>query len=87
VVTFHHNMLLILGAIGIGAVAGWSLSHRSLSVRGLLFSLVALAVLAIESWAISHQISTILLSAAMIASFALRFILLSFLGARAAAQP
>jgi hypothetical protein len=80
-------MLLIMGAIGMGAVAGWSLSHRSLSVRGLLFSLVALAVVSIESWAISHQISISFISAAMIARVVLRVILLTCLGARAAARP
>jgi hypothetical protein len=81
------RMLLALGAIGIGAVSGWSLSNYSLSRRNLLLSLIALTVVSAEIKAISHEVSIILVSSAMVASFGLRFLVLSLLRARQAARP
>lgn len=80
-------MLLVLGAVGMGAISGWSLSSLGMSGRSLLLSLLALTVVAIEIVAICHEISIVLVGTAMAASFGLRFLVLNLLRARQAARP
>lgn len=79
-------MLLVLGEIGMGAVSGWSLSNYGLSRRSLLLGLIAFAVVATEINAICHGVCIVLASAAMVASFGFRLLVLSFLRARRAGQ-
>jgi hypothetical protein len=70
-------MLLVLGAIGMGAVSGWSLSNCRLSGRNALLSLMILAAMAIEIKLICHEVSVTAVCAAMVASFGFRFLVLS----------
>jgi hypothetical protein len=80
-------MLPFLGAIGIGAVSGWSVSSYRLSARNLLLTLGALAVVSVEIKAICNEVSIILAPSAMVASIGLRSLAFSFLRARQAARP
>jgi ABC-type glycerol-3-phosphate transport system permease component len=80
-------MLLVLGAIGMGAVSGWSLSNYRLSGRNLILSLIALTVVATEIKAICHEVSILVVASAMVASFGLRFLVLNLLSPRKTARP
>jgi hypothetical protein len=57
-----------------------------LSGRNLLLNLIALAVIVMETKVISREVSIGVVSAAMVASFGFRFLVLSLLREREAAR-
>lgn len=75
-------MLLALSAIGIGTVAGWSLSGFEVSAKNLLVCLLMLCFLVIETKVICQGISIGILSIAMIATFGFRLLLRALYMAR-----
>jgi hypothetical protein len=79
-------MLPALGAIGVGAVLGWSVSNYRLSARNVLLTLIALTVASVEIKAICPEVSVILGPSAMAAGIALRSLVLNILRARQAAR-
>lgn len=78
----QHRMLLALSAIGIGTVAGWSLSGFEVSAKNLLVCLLMLSFLVIETKVICQGISIGILSIAMIATFGFRLLLRALYMAR-----
>jgi hypothetical protein len=77
-----HRMLLVLSAMGVGAVSAWSISGRRLSARNVGMTVVALAVLAAEAKIICGDISVGIMALVMASTFVLRLVVRALLEAR-----